>query len=145
VNEKPKAIRYLLVEDNDAHAALVQRNLQRYQAGASIDRVADGAEALSYLNREGPFQDRPVPDVILLDLKLPKIDGIEVLERVKREERLRTIPVVMLTTSDEERDRLGAYQQHVNSYVVKPMEFDEFKKMIQDLGRYWSVWNTRPR
>ncbi len=145
MNEKAKPIHYLLVEDNDAHAALVERNMQRYQQDACIERVADGAEALAYLNREGAYQNRQAPDVILLDLKLPKIDGIEVLERVKSEDRLRTIPVVMLTTSDEQKDRLGAYRQHVNSYVVKPMEFDAFRQMIHDLGNYWSTWNARPR
>lgn len=145
MNSNPKPIRFLLVEDNDAHALLVERNLARDALPNFIERVADGAEALAYLRREGRYHDRKTPDVILLDLKLPKVDGIEVLDQIKRDEELRTIPVVMLTTSDEEKDRLGAYGQHVNSYIVKPIEYDEFTQMVHDLGRYWSVWNCRPR
>ena len=86
-----------------------------------------------------------MPDVVLLDLKLPKIDGLEVLERIKNDEQLRKIPVVILTTSDAERDRAQAYNSHVNSYVVKPIDFEQFQNMIRDLGFYWAIWNCRPQ
>jgi hypothetical protein len=138
-------VRFLLVEDDDSHALLVTRNLERARVVNTVDRVSDGAAALAYLRAEDPFQDRVTPDVVLLDLKLPKIDGLEVLDRIKNDERLRTIPVVILTTSDAERDRAQAYNNHVNSYVVKPIDFAQFQNMIKDLGFYWAIWNCRPQ
>lgn len=138
-------VRFLLVEDDDSHALLVMRNLERARVVNNVDRVSDGAAALAYLRAEEPYQDRAAPDVVLLDLKLPKVDGLEVLERIKRDEQLRKIPVVILTTSDAETDRARAYNNHVNSYVVKPIDFEQFQKMIKDLGFYWSIWNCRPQ
>ena len=138
-------VRFLLVEDDDSHALLVMRNLERARVVNTVDRVSDGAAALAYLHAENPYESRIVPDVVLLDLKLPKIDGLEVLARIKNDEQLRTIPVVILTTSDAERDRARAYNNHVNSYVVKPIDFGQFQNMIKDLGFYWAIWNCRPQ
>jgi CheY-like chemotaxis protein len=138
-------VRFLLVEDDDSHALLVMRNLERARVVNTVDRVSDGAAALAYLRAEAPYQQRVAPDVVLLDLKLPKIDGLEVLERIKNDEQLRKIPVVILTTSDAERDRAQAYNNHVNSYVVKPIDFGQFQSMIKDLGFYWAIWNCRPQ
>jgi hypothetical protein len=138
-------VRFLLVEDDDSHALLVMRNLERARVVNTVDRVSDGAAALAYLRAEAPYQQRVTPDVVLLDLKLPKVDGLEVLERIKNDEKLRTIPVVILTTSDAERDRAQAYNNHVNSYVVKPIDFAQFQNMIKDLGFYWAIWNCRPQ
>ena len=136
--------RFFLVEDDDSHALLFTRVLQRNGASITVDRVADGVEALEYLRRERPYKDRQTPDVVFLDLKMPKLDGLEALERIKSDERLLQIPIVMLTTSDAERDRALAYANHVNSYVVKPADFDQFQQMVRDVGCYWSVWNRRP-
>jgi CheY-like chemotaxis protein len=133
--------RFLLVEDDDSHALLFMLVFDREVAVATIDRVADGLEALAYLRREGQYRDRPTPDAVFLDLKLPKLDGIETLERIKSDEKLRKIPIVMLTTSDAERDRARAYSRHANSYVVKPADFDQFQSMVRHLGAYWGVWN----
>jgi hypothetical protein len=138
-------VRFLLVEDDDSHALLVMRNLERARVVNTVDRVSDGAAALAYLRAEAPYQARVAPDVVLLDLKLPKIDGLEVLERIKNDEQLRKIPVVILTTSDADRDRARAYNSHVNSYVVKPIDFEQFQSMIRDLGFYWAIWNCRPQ
>jgi CheY-like chemotaxis protein len=138
-------VRFLLVEDDDSHALLVTRNLERARVVNTVDRVSDGAAALAYLRAEDPYQQRVTPDVVLLDLKLPKIDGLEVLERIKNDEELRRIPVVILTTSDAERDRAQAYNNYVNSYVVKPIDFTQFQNMIKDLGFYWAIWNCRPQ
>ena len=138
---KEQLLRFLLVEDDDNHAHLVVRSLEKNRIKNTIDRVKDGQAAIDYLfdKIQGPLEK--LPDIILLDLKLPKLDGLEVLERIKAEPRLNKIPVVMLTTSDAERDRARAYEHHVNSYVVKPVDFDKFRQLINDLGYYWGVWN----
>lgn len=136
-----RAKRILLVEDDDAHARLVALEL----AGASdsvIDRVSDGDEAMSYLKAEGRFAEKPPPDVVLLDLKLPRVSGHEVLRWMKDDESLRPIPVVILSTSDAQADKAQAFHDHANSYVVKPMEFDEFSRMIHDVVQYWTTWNS---
>lgn len=144
--ENPQAgeshlIRFLLVEDEDDHAEIVQRTLRQNRIGNGIDRVRDGAEALAYLRQEDQYAGRPRPDVILLDLKLPKVDGHEVLAEVKHDPRLLKIPVVVLTTSDAETDRAQAYEHHANSYLVKPVDFERFRQMVADLSLYWGVWN----
>lgn len=136
-----RPIRYLLVEDDNNHARLVQRIMERSQVDNRVERVADGATALAYLRREGEFADRDRPDVVLLDLKLPKVGGHEVLRQIKEDQQLRTIPVVVLTTSQAEPDRARAYQHYVNSYLVKPMNFDRFRDMIEEVNRYWGTWN----
>lgn len=136
-----KSIRFLLVEDNNAHAKLVMLQLRDAQAGVVVDWVTDGSEALDYLYRRGDYADRPRPDVILLDLKLPKVDGHEVLHQIKSDEQLRLIPVIVLTTSAAESDRERAYGSYANSYVTKPLDFDEFQKMMDSLRQYWATWN----
>jgi two-component system, response regulator len=129
----------LLVEDNPNDAELTMRALRKTDIGARVAIMRDGAEALEYLS-----SNRPKPKVIFLDLKLPKIDGIEVLRRVRGDERTRSIPVVVLTSSHEERDISECYKLGVNSYVVKPVEFDRFYKAVADLGMYWLVLNKSP-
>ncbi len=134
-------VHFLLVEDDDDHAELIRMNLAESRIGNTMDRVSDGEEALAYLRREGAFADRPRPDVVLLDLKLPKVDGHEVLAQVKSDDALRCIPIVVLTTSQAEADRAQAYFNHTNSYLVKPVDFAQFQKMVKDLKLYWGVWN----
>ena len=132
---------FLLVEDNNAHAKLVMLQFHDLGSDVTIDRVTDGEEALDYVFARGRYAGKPLPDVIVLDLNLPKIDGHEVLRQLKEDECLRSIPVVVLTTSQAEADTKRAYNHYVNSYLVKPIDFDQFQKMMRDLGRYWSAWN----
>ena len=129
----------LLVEDNPNDAELTQRAFRKSELGVRMAIVRDGAEALEYL-----FSKRPRPKVVLLDLKLPKIDGIEVLRRIRNDDRTRAIPVVVLTSSQEERDIAECYKLGANSYVVKPVEFDRFYRTVSDLGTYWLVLNKSP-
>src|SRR5438105_7201289 len=132
----PQEIDILLVEDNPNDAELTQRALRKSELGAQLAIARDGAEALEYL-----LSNRPKPRVIFLDLKLPKIDGIEVLRRTRDDARTHSIPIVVLTSSQEERDIAECYKLGVNSYVVKPVEFDMFYKAIGDLATYWLVMN----
>lgn len=137
----------LLVEDNDDHAELVIRQLSEHSIRARLMRVADGQEALDYLFRMGKFTDpadSPRPHVIFLDLRLPRVDGLEVIKVIKESNDLRRIPVVVLTTSDAERDVTRAYVNHANSYVVKPVDFQKFRDLMNELGIYWLNWNTHP-
>jgi len=129
----------LLVEDNPNDAELTQRALRKTEIGARLLIARDGAEAIERILTEGLR-----PRVIFLDLKLPKIDGIEVLRRIRADERTKEIPVVVLTSSQEERDITESYKLGVNSYVVKPVEFDKFYKTVSDLGTYWLVLNKTP-
>jgi len=136
----------LLVEDNDDHAELVIRQLSEHSIRARLTRVADGQEALDYLLRNGKYTDpdgSPRPHVIFLDLRLPKVDGLEVIKVIKESEDLRKIPIVVLTTSEAERDVTRAYVYHANSYVVKPADFQTFRDLMHELGIYWLNWNTR--
>ena len=137
-------LHFLLVEDDAAHAKLVRMALEEHRVTNSVECVTDGAEALAYLAGEGQYAGKPRPDVILLDLKLPKIDGHEVLKRVKEDENLRSIPVVVLTTSDAEADKAKAYMSHANSYVVKPIDFDSFDRIVRNLNFYWAAVNAPP-
>ncbi len=139
-----RPLHFLLVEDSDAHAKLVMLQLQDKDAPITIDRVSDGVEALDYLARRGPYGGARRPDIILLDLKLPKVDGHEVLRRIKTDADLRSIPVVVLTTSETEADRQKAYANHANSFLTKPIDFLSFQRMMKDLRYYWSVWNQPP-
>lgn len=136
-----KAIRYLLVEDDDSHAMITMRSLRNNRVPNTVERVTDGAEAMAYLRNEGPYADRARPDAVLLDLKMPRLDGHEVLALIKEDPVLRMIPVIVLTTSDAEDDRLKAYKRHANSYLVKPLSFDRFRQLADDLTQYWGVWN----
>lgn len=137
----------MLVEDNIDHAELVIRTLEEHRIANRVRHFLDGQSALDYLFQRGEFQNRTDnvrPHVILLDLRLPRVDGIDVLKTIKEDENLKTIPVVVLTTSEAEKDVAKAYYNHANSYLVKPVGFDEFKRLMDDLGFYWLSWNTNP-
>ena len=136
-----RSISFLLVEDNEDHAQLMKRSFASSQISNTVDRVNDGAEALDYLFQRGKYAGKALPDVILLDLNLPKVSGHEVLGQIKKDPRLKVIPVVILTTSAAETDRARAYQDHANSYLVKPLDFNSFRKMVDDLSYYWGIWN----
>ena len=136
-----------LVEDNDDEADLAVRAFQRAKINNPLVRARDGVDALNYLFGRGNYADRDVhdlPAVTLLDLNLPKIPGLEVLKAIRADERTRHIPVVVLTSSSEERDRLGAYDCFANSYVVKPVDYDQFVAAALQLSLYWTRLNTPP-
>ena len=135
----PQEVDILLVEDNPNDAELTLRALRKNELAARIAIARDGAEAIDYL-----FKNEQKPRVIFLDLKLPKVDGIEVLRRIRSDNRTKSIPVVVLTSSQEERDITQTYELGVNSYVVKPVEFDKFYKTVSDLGTYWVLLNKSP-
>ncbi|SRR5581483_1487285 len=140
-------VEILLVEDNPRDLELTVRALRKGHFANSIVTVNDGEEALDFLFARGRYSDRDVnhrPKVVFLDLKLPKVDGIEVLRQVKSDERTKMLPVVIVTSSAEERDRVESYDLGANSYVVKPIEFDDFVKTIRDLGFYWVAVNKPP-
>ncbi|MFD2257432.1 response regulator [Luteolibacter algae] len=139
-----KLIDFLLVEDDDDHAELCIRSLRRSRLVNTIERVSDGEQAMDYLRGEGMFSRRQMPEVILLDLKLPKKNGLEVLKEIREDPALSHLLVVILTTSAELSDRESAYEHHVNSYLVKPVESENFRKMISDLSLYWGIWNQPP-
>ena len=136
----------LLVEDNPKDLELTLAALGRCALANPIEVTRDGAEALDWLYARGNWLQRPSgdPAVVLLDLKLPKVDGLEVLERVKSDPALKQVPVVMLTSSREESDLVASYQLGVNAFVVKPVDFQTFLKAIQDLGVFWAVRNEPP-
>ena len=137
----------LLVEDNPAHAELVLRSFEDHRVANKIVHLSDGESALDYLFRRGPHadpKDSPRPHVVLLDLRLPRMDGLEVLKEIRASDDLHTLPVVILTTSEAERDVAKAYEQHTNSYVVKPLDFEGFTALMEDLGFYWLGWNYYP-
>jgi CheY-like chemotaxis protein len=137
----------LLIEDNPAHAELIWRNFDAHRIANRLVHVPDGEAALNYLFRRGAYADpaqSPRPHLILLDLQLPKIDGLEVLKAIKASQELRPIPVVILTTSNSEQDVMRAYRQQVNSYLVKPVDFDQFTQLMETLGFYWLTWNYDP-
>jgi len=145
MNGEPLTI--LLVEDNPDHAELVIRNMETFQVANTIIHLEDGELALDYLHGRGNYADRkqfPMPHLMLLDLRLPKVDGLEVLAEVKTTPKLLAMPVVILTTSNAEMDMAQAYEHHANSYVTKPVNFDEFSKLLKDLGFYWLAWNKKP-
>lgn len=144
---KPGPVEILLVEDNPDDVELTLRALERNHLLNRVEVVRDGAEALDYLLREGPFTDRPAedgPKVILLDLKLPKVDGLEVLRRIKSDDRTRILPVVILTSSAEEPDIARCYELGANSYIVKPVDFSRFAEAVRSLGLYWLLLNQSP-
>ena len=136
----------LLAEDNANDVELTLNALQKNNMANRVIVVRDGAQALDYLYRQGAFANRggDNPAVILVDLKMPKVDGLEVLRRIKGDAELKTIPVVILTSSREERDLVEGYQLGVNAYVVKPIHFDEFVKAVGQLGVFWALINEPP-
>ncbi|MFZ0866673.1 MAG: response regulator [Candidatus Sulfotelmatobacter sp.] len=137
----------LLVDDSQDDVDLTLHSLRAENLANRVFVVRDGEEALDFLFCTGPYAERSFnhpPKLVLLDLKLPKIDGMQVLKRVKRDERTRSIPVVLMTSSKEERDRVIGYNLGVNSYLQKPVDFDEFRGMVKLLGLYWLVTNQPP-
>jgi len=144
---EPTAIELLLVEDNPNDLELALRALRKANLANRIHVARDGAEALEFVFCEGPYVTRSIgdaPKVILLDLKLPKVDGLEVLRRIKADPRTKLIPVVVLTSSKEQRDVVESYQLGVNSYIVKPVNFERFSEAVRDLGVYWLMLNQAP-
>jgi CheY-like chemotaxis protein len=138
--------RILLAEDNEHDVELTLSALAESRLANEVVVVRDGAEALEYLYRRGRYQQREEanPVVVLLDLKMPKVDGLEVLRRIKQDDALRQIPVVMLTSSREENDLVESYRLGVNAYVVKPVEFSRFVQAVRELGVFWAVINEAP-
>jgi CheY-like chemotaxis protein len=138
--------RILMVEDDPKDVELTLIALEEYNLANEVVVTRDGAEALDYLYCRGTFETRSGenPAVLLLDLKLPKVDGLEVLQQIKSDEKLRMIPVVVLTSSHEEKDMVASYRLGVNAYVVKPVDFHEFVNAIKELGIFWAVINEPP-
>jgi two-component system response regulator len=134
-------VEILLVEDNPDDANLAIRALRKQNLANHLLHLSDGEQALEYLLNPSISQ---LPKLILLDLKMPKVDGIEVLTRIKADERLKIVPVVVLTSSKEENDVIESYQLGVNAYIVKPVDFDKFAKVISDVGYFWLVLNEPP-
>ncbi|MGC2061424.1 MAG: response regulator [Thermodesulfovibrionales bacterium] len=141
-----KLKRILLVEDSPNDIELTLEALSEHNLANDVEVARDGQEALDYLYHEGQFSDRPNgnPAVILLDLKLPKINGLEVLKKIRSDDRLKLIPVVVLTSSHEESDRIASYNLGVNAYVVKPVDFHAFIDAVKGLGIFWAIINEPP-
>lgn len=142
-----QVVEILLVEDNPNDAELTLRALKKNRLANNVVHVKDGAEAIDFVFGTGLYAGRKIengPRIILLDLKLPKVDGLEVLRKVKGDERTKTIPVVVMTSSKEERDIVESYKLGVNSYVVKPVDFEKFTQCVSELGLYWLLLNQPP-
>jgi CheY-like chemotaxis protein len=134
-------VNILLVEDNPDHAQLVLRNFRNFKIANCIHHLEDGEAAINYLKN---IPEEKKPQIILLDLRLPKIDGLDVLRFIKNSDNLNNIPVVVLTTSEAENDIAKAYNYHANSYLVKPVDFNKFTELMTTLGYYWICWNKNP-
>ena len=139
-----KSLKFLIVEDDDDHAELIISTIEDLGVAESIDRLDNGEDAVNYLKSETQSPSAKKPDIVLMDLKLPKLSGIEVLKAVRCESELAAIPIVMLSTSPSQRDIRDAYLNHANAYLVKPMEFEELSAMVADLVNFWGKWNTTP-
>ena len=142
------AIEILLVEDNPDDVELTLRALKNQNVSNHIEVVRDGAEALDFIFCTGKYEHRSIentPRLILLDLKLPKVDGLGVLEKIKSDPRTKAIPVVILTSSREERDIVESYKLGVNSYITKPVDFEQFSESVRQLGLYWLLLNEPPK
>jgi CheY-like chemotaxis protein len=138
----------LLVEDNAADAEMTLRALRRNNLANKVHWVKDGEQALEFMFRTGAYADREagaVPKLVMLDIKMPKVDGIEVLRRIKANEATRTVPVVVMTSSNEERDVVESYRLGVNSYIVKPVQFESFLETVAKIGLYWLITNRVPQ
>lgn len=138
-----KPLRILLVEDEDDHAELAMIHFGRNKGVQQIDRAVNGDDAVSFLRNEPPFESAVRPDLVLLDLNLPRKSGHEVLAEVKGDANLRSIPIVVFTTSASDTDRSLAYLNNANSYIEKPARFDEYQQLVADLTTYWGAWNRR--
>jgi len=138
--------RILLVEDNERDVELTLAALEEHSLANEVVVARDGAEALDYLHRRGNFADHAngLPVVVLLDLKMPRVDGLEVLRQMRRDDTLKRVPVVMITSSREEQDLVKSYQQGVNAYVVKPVDFQKFVVSVKQIGFFWAIINEPP-
>lgn len=136
----------LLAEDDDFDYELTKEALKEYALSNSLKRVSDGEELIDYLKYQGAYEnrERDLPVVILLDLKMPKVDGIEALKIIKSDEQLKHIPIVVLTSSHEDKDLQACYDLHVNAYVVKPVDFHQLVDAVKEIGCFWSIYNTIP-
>jgi len=142
-----KPLGILIVEDEPAHAELTKRAIRKAGNANQVHIVSDGEEAFDYLYNRGKYEDKdkyPIPGLILLDIKLPGIDGIEVLKKIKEDPMLKRIPVIMLTTSEREEDIVRSYKHYANSYLTKPVGFKEFEEKIMQTGFYWMILNIPP-
>jgi two-component system response regulator len=143
----PGSVEILLVEDNPYDVEMTMTALRKNNLANNVRVLQDGAEAVDYIFCSGQYDGKEFsqcPKVILLDLKLPKMDGIEVLRRIRGDERTKLVPVVVLTSSSEDRDRLETYKLGINSYIVKPVDFDQFIKAVEEIGLYWLLLNRPP-
>jgi CheY-like chemotaxis protein len=144
---KGEPLLILLIEDNEDHAELMRRSLSHHRVANKIIHISDGQKAMDYLFRSNGFADpqtSPRPHLVILDLRLPRIDGLSLLKAMKEDPELHQIPVVVVTSSDREADIARAYDYHANSYLVKPIDFQKFQTMMNELGFYWLGWNTNP-
>ncbi|HSY62167.1 MAG TPA: response regulator [Cytophaga sp.] len=140
-------IEILLIEDNPYEAELTIRNLKKHHLANKLLHIDDGADALDFIFSEGKYKTNGIvqtPKLILLDLKLPKVDGLEILRRIKADSVTKMIPVVVLTSSNQEKDIIESYKLGANSYIVKPVDFDAFSKAVAELGMYWVLLNKDP-
>jgi len=146
--EELEQVEILLVEDSPSDAEMTLRALRRNNLANKVHRVKDGAEALDFMFRTGAYAGRSIshaPKLIMLDIKMPKVDGIEVLRRLKADETARQVPVVVMTSSNEEQDVVESYRLGVNSYIVKPVQFDGFLETVAKIGLYWVLTNRVPQ
>lgn len=146
--ERFEEMEILLVEDNPTDAEMTLRALRRNNLANKVHWVKDGEQALEFMFRTGAYADRDpaaVPKLVMLDIKMPKVDGIEVLRRIKANEETRTVPVVVMTSSNEERDVVESYRLGVNSYIVKPVQFESFLETVAEIGLYWVITNRVPK
>ncbi len=142
VRGRPAVI--LLAEDNDNDVELTKLGFQRAKFAVQLHHVANGEDCMAFLRKEGRYADAPTPDIILLDLNMPRMDGLEVLQEINKDDRLRHLVTVMLTSSKADEDVIRSYKLRCNSYLVKPINFDAFAKMIESLGNYWFTLVTLP-
>lgn len=139
-----RAVQILLVEDNEADVILTQLAFKESKLIINMDTVEDGEKCMAYLRKQAPYQDAPTPDLILLDLNLPVMDGREVLSEILKDDALRNLPVVILTTSRSDSDLLAMYNLRCNSYITKPIDFEQFHRVVQSLCDYWFTVVTLP-